>query len=421
MPSYTIKEIKALAPHLKTMGAYVQAPEPKIVGTSNTQIIGSQDAKSLYPTIMVLLNIGYDTLRGRIYESSIVKNIIEQLISIRKMLIDEPQHLESVVQQFEAAIGSISKKYANREEITGKKEFNKFVPDYYGESFRKLLSYQGDTNNIFKPIDDETYYLLKSCLYPLLEAYTWMSSKNKGYSTIIIDHVFYNSKFEEKYQSETFYIMKDINSSKTSLEIINYDEFKKITDNYILNSYGTYFDKHDTNKSFEVDLILSGMSDRSYVKNQFLIIDAITENWFKLSDKQKLYFILDNESLNEEQAVEIINLVGDPDDGVKKWQLKNLKTIIFDTIITEEKLKKKMILMSAQKTSRSNGIKVTLNSGYGIYGMATWNYGNNLIANSITSGGKIYGIKLFQQVASNRLHVENQKIESGFYDETFKP
>ena len=41
--------------------------------------------------------------------------------------------------------------------------------------------------------------------------------------------------------------------------------------------------------------------------------------------------------------------------------------------------------------------------------MSTWVYGNNLIANSITTGGKIYGIKLFQQIASNKLRMEREK------------
>jgi DNA polymerase elongation subunit (family B) len=65
--------------------------------------------------------------------------------------------------------------------------------------------------------------------------------------------------------------------------------------------------------------------------------------------------------------------------------------------------------MTAQKDSESNGVKVTLNSGFGIFARANWNYGNALIANSITNAGKIYGIKLFQQIASNIL-TEEQKL-----------
>jgi hypothetical protein len=42
--------------------------------------------------------------------------------------------------------------------------------------------------------------------------------------------------------------------------------------------------------------------------------------------------------------------------------------------------------------------------------MTTWDYGNALIANSITNAGKIYGIKLFQQIASNILTEEQNNI-----------
>lgn len=49
--------------------------------------------------------------------------------------------------------------------------------------------------------------------------------------------------------------------------------------------------------------------------------------------------------------------------------------------------------------------------------MSTWNYGSSLISNSITNGGKIYGTKLFQNIAVNRLTVENEKINSGYYKE----
>ena len=66
MAVFKIEEVKEYACHLWTMGAYVQKPTPQLVGLKDNEVIGAQDAKSLYPTIMALLNIGYDTLRGRI-------------------------------------------------------------------------------------------------------------------------------------------------------------------------------------------------------------------------------------------------------------------------------------------------------------------------------------------------------------------
>jgi hypothetical protein len=414
MKEYKIKDIKDLAAHLKTMGAYVQQPNPQIVGLSNTQVVGSQDAKSLYPTIMVLLNIGYDTLRGRIYDYAIVGKVLEMFDTIFEMRgTSEQDIIEIGLNNFKSAFRNLARDYTTREKLKNSKaEFIEFTTDFYGECFRKIVNYQGALDDIYTPKTDEQYYLLKSALYPLLEAMTWIHQKNKGYSSIVIDHVFYNDGFNEKYQDKKFVIFNEINSSKTHVKILNLDQFHdQISSKYILNPYGTYFDKHDNNKSFEVDLILKGMSDRGYVKNQMLIIEAIVENWGKLSQAQQIAFVLDGQHLDPTIAEQVVDLVGDSDPGTKAWQLKNLKGIKFDTIVTEEKLNSRLGLAASQRNSKSNGIKVTLNSGYGIYGMATWNYGNNLIANSITSGGKIYGIKLFQQIASNKLRVERDKIK----------
>lgn len=414
---YKVKDIKEFAAHLKTMGAYVQQPNPQIVGLSNTQVVGSQDAKSLYPTIMVLLNIGYDTLKGRIYDHSIVGKTLNMMIKVHTMKNEREDAIEIATNNFKSALRNMAKEYTTREKLKkSKNDFIEFTTEFYGECFRKIVSYQGEFKNLFNPQIDDEYYLLKSAMYPLFETLTWISPKNKGYSTIIIDHVFYNSTFDSKYENKTFVIFDEINSSKTNIKLLNLQEFKEqIATKYILNPYGTYFNKHDDNKSFEVDLILGGMDDRAYVKNQMLIIEAITENWNKLSQIQQSAFVLDNQKLDDKIAEEVIEQVGDSDPGTKAWQLKNLKSIVFETIVNEEKLKSRLDLAASQRNSKSNGIKVTLNSGYGIYGMSTWNYGNNLIANSITSGGKIYGIKLFQQVASNKLKVEKRKIDNNEY------
>jgi len=410
---YLQRDVKELAAHLRTMGAYVQQPNPQITGLSKYQVIGSQDAKSLYPTIMVLLNIGYDTLRGRIYERKIVGKILKMLRHVHSLQKDEDS-IDIALSNFKGAIRNMAKTYHDREKPKPPKEaYVNFSTEFYGECFYKIVTYKGSFDNILNPIDDKSYFMLKSAMYPLFEAMTWMSPHNKGYSKTIVDHVFYNDQFDDNYKDETFIVFEEINSSKTKCKIYNLQEFKdNIASKYILNSYGTYFDKHDDNKSFEVDLILGGMNDRGYVKNQMLIIEAIVENWNKLDQRLQASFILDMEKIDEKIAEEVIELVGDSDPKTKAWQLNNLKSIVFDTQISEDRLKEMLELAAVQRNSKSNGIKVTLNSGYGIYGMPTWVYGNNLIANSITSGGKIYGIKLFQQVASNKLQVERAKIQS---------
>lgn len=412
MKEFKQKDIKEFALHLKTLGAYVQQPRPQVVGLSRTQVVGSQDAKSLYPTIMALLNIGYDTLRGRIYDWKIVGQVFLIMSNISKDKHTNKDVVKFGTENFRGAFNNIMKNYAKR--VKFKESKNKsieFNTAYYTMMFHKIVSYP-NFENILQPKTDEEYYLLKCNLYPLLEALTWASAYNKGYSKTVIDYTFYNSTFESKYKKDQFLYIHNINGSKTSLYVMDYTNFKDyILSNYVLNPYGTYFDTHSNNKSFEVDLILGGMSDRGFVKNQMLILNAITENWNKLNIVQQKAFILDNEHIDETIAREVINLVGDSDEKIKNSQLESLLSIKFETYVTEETIKNRLKLRSSQRDSRSNGIKVTLNSGYGIYGMVTWVYGNNLIANSITTGGKIYGIKLFQQLASNKLKYERSKIK----------
>jgi DNA polymerase elongation subunit (family B) len=176
MSEYKVKEIKEFAAHLSTMGAYVQAPKPQIVGLSKTQAIGSKDAKSLYPTIMVLLNIGYDTLRGRIYESRIVLNAFNMLKKVHAMQDEGEEVMDLALTNFRGALKNLAKGYTEREKMKqSKAEFIKFTVDFYGEAFRKIVNYNRSFENILSPQTDEDYYMLKSCLYPLFEALTWIS------------------------------------------------------------------------------------------------------------------------------------------------------------------------------------------------------------------------------------------------------
>ena len=55
-----------------------------------------------------------------------------------------------------------------------------------------------------------------------------------------------------------------------------------------------------------------------------------------------------------------------------------------------------------------DGEKTSLNTGYGLYAMVNWDWSNSLISNSITNGGKIMGLKLFQQISANILKSERK-------------
>ena len=416
-------DVVLYSPHLMTLGAYVQKPNPQIIGLSNFEAIGSQDAKSLYPTIMVLMNIGYDTLRGRIYDMSIVGNMLNIIRQLQSLPLDRIKERTSSIHDLGEKFALMAKDYANSGNLSSKlakSNFIEYCRIFYKNCIRMLVEYSGDFNDILVPKNNEQYFLLKSCLYPLFETLTWIHKFNKGYSQIAVDWVFYNHEFDTKYKDKKFFVIHNINSVSAQDYELDLENMKNyILKQYIINPYGTYFDQHKHNKSFEVDNILKGMDDRAYEKNQMLIITAIIENWKSVPDELKLTFLNKLGKLEEHEAKAIVDIVGDPDDKIKGYQVKNLLNVRFDYEALDQVLPG-LKLQKTQKNSKSNGIKVTLNSGYGLFGMSTWNYGSSLISNSITNGGKIYGTKLFQNIAVNRLTVENEKINSGYYKEIYK-
>ena len=406
------------SPHLMTLGAYVQQPVPQVVGLSPTEVVGSQDAKSLYPTIMVLMNIGYDTLRGRIYDMAIVGNLLNAIRMLHELPLDRLKERQSSILDLGSKFNMLAKEYAesgNLPSKIAKGTFVEYVDKYYKNIIRQLVEYRGNFQDILQPKDNETYFLLKSCLYPLLETMTWIHKLNKGYSQVAVDWVFYNHTFDDKYKDKKFFVIHNINSVSSQAFILGLDDMKNhILTQYIINPYGTYFDKHCNNLSFEVNKILQGMDDRAYVKNQHLIIGAILENWKMVPDDDKRLFLSKLGELTEEEAKRLTDIVGDADEKARAKQTKSLMNVRFNYDEFDQ-IYKGLELQKVQKKSVENGIKVTLNSGYGLFGMSTWSYGSSLISNSITNGGKVYGTKLFQNIAVNRLTVENEKINSGFY------
>ena len=165
-------DVVLYSPHLMTLGAYVQKPNPQIIGLSNFEVIGSQDAKSLYPTIMVLMNIGYDTLRGRIYDMSIVGNMLNIIRQLQSLPLDRIKERTSSIHDLGEKFALMAKDYANSGNLSSKlakSNFIEYCRIFYKNCIRMLVEYSGDFNDILVPKNNEQYFLLKSCLYPLFE------------------------------------------------------------------------------------------------------------------------------------------------------------------------------------------------------------------------------------------------------------
>ena len=396
---FDVDTIKKYAWHLKVMGAYVQAPVPRIIGLSPYEVLISNDASALYPTSMIYSNIGFDTIRHRFYDGGIIKPFLNLLIQTFEMKKNNPGVIEQAYNGFKNALDQALKDYFTRRTVQNKKEVRLFTTEFYPYLFRKLISYDGDLQDIFKPINDQTYYLLKSYLYPLLETITWLSPQNRGYNQTAVEYVFFYEDFIKKPQN--IYVFKNINSTKTTFEILEFNDGIKLFEKFIINPYGVLFDRHQDNLSFDTKLLKASLDKRRVIKNQMLVLEALNAQWSKIENILIEYFEQGEEYLNEEIANKILDIIQDTESREKR--IKSLTTIRFNFKEKKMNLKDFVSLRISQLNINQLGIKVVLNSLYGIYGLVTWQFASPLIGNSITNAGKIYGTKLFQAVTVDYL------------------
>jgi len=391
--------IKKHAWHLKVMGAYVQAPTPAIVGLDNNSIIASNDAAALYPTSIIYSNIGFDTIRHRVYDAAIVKPIIELIKNVYNIRDKNPTAVKSALDGFTKALDSVLKAHFKVKNVPGKKEAREFTLEFYPMLLKKILMYPGKLQDIFEPKTDQTYYLLKSCLHPLLETVTWLNPQNRGYNQTLVEYVFFNEKFMQT--PREFYMFEEINSTKTQFKIYNFVQGIRILEKYVVNPYGILFDKHKDKLAYDVELLQEALAKRRSVKNQMLVLGSISKHWDKLSRETLGYFYTtDLVHITPEQADQILNEINDTQPRAKRIQA--LTEFKFSR--TDMDIHSYIKLRISQLNIVQLGIKVAANSAYGIFGLITWPFASPLIGNAITNAGKIYGIKLFQAVTVNLLN-----------------
>jgi len=398
--------------HIKVMGAYVQQPIPGVYGLEENELISSKDARALYPTTTIYSNISSETLYGRIYDGFVIQNFVSMIDKIFEMkkTMNNYDIKNMITPNFKRALLMLLKDYSKNHDVKNKKEAELVTSEYYPKLLEKIIDYDGKLEDIYTPIDDKTYYLLRSCFFPLIETITWLSPQNKGFSQIIIDYVFHPDIFEKKYDNQKIYLFTDYNSTKLNFKIIDKDTLTtEYFSRYILNSYGSLFYTHSEKLAFEVELNIKGLDDRSIIKDKMLVLEALIAKFDLISDQFKQLFEGGLNYLTETQANQLLDIIGD--DQPRKARIISLSTIDFEnkSYSTNDDILKYLNIRRDQFFSVQNGIKVSLNSGYGILGMITYEFSDSIAANSITNAGKIYGIKVFQMVSNWVMELYEEK------------
>jgi DNA polymerase elongation subunit (family B) len=428
-----LKLIKSNACYLKVKGAYVQQPTPDVYGLSLYEVITSVDASALYPTIEILFNIGYETLYGRIYDVGIIDNFMNLLLKIEKdykKQIEAGKLKKDVIfnqasSSIKNAINQLLKNFTSKNSVSNKKEFietNLSLAEYFIEKILKYILEKGSLFDLFKPSTDEQYFLLRSKLFPMLEMISWLSEKNKGYNQLIVDYAYSPDIFESKYKNQKFYFFRNVNSTKVNFEILDFNQLKELFQKFLLNPYGTIFYKHKDKLAYTVTQNKEGLARRRVVKNRMLCLEGIVDQFNNIPNEVLIKTFIELSEAAQQQGqniyklspeqLELVYKYVDKKEDTIKWRVSTLKDFEFNTLARLSKddpewniqvLNKFLITRSQQLNNVQLGIKVTLNSGYGILGLMSFQYSNPLLANSITNGGKIVGIKTFQQIAINTI------------------
>ena len=392
--------------HIKVQGAYVQEPIPAIVGLEDNEAASSNDATALYPTSTVFSNISVETLYGKLYDHKSVVNFINLLKKSFALKKEKGLDftLNQVIPSFRAALDKILKIYFQNNSVKNKTEARDFTLEYYPNLLARLIAYYGELEDIFEPTDDETYILLRSYFLPLIETVAWLSPHNKKYSQTMIDYIFFEDVFYNEYADKEFYLIEEYNNVGLKFKILSLDEIEeKYFLRFLLNPYGTLFYTHQEKLAFEVELIIEALKDRRKIKNSMLALDAINSNYNLIAEYFDELFLSEKsdgiEYFSESQIREIFTLIGDTDNIDKR--IESLINVFLEkkTFTTREQIKKYFSNYQDKLDGFQNGIKVTLNSGYGIMAMISFGYSDPNAGNSITTGGKIFGTKMFQAVS----------------------
>jgi len=406
MKKFDADQIRQQSFGIRVRGAYVQQPErSQLVGVDPDIAIFSIDASSLYPNIMILNNISEETLKARVYDW----NIVNKLINLIKQMKDSETTRDEAYEVVFNAFHGQFQDFVKREKPAKQKEVLAFNTEYYTELFCEIIDSKYSFEQISKPIDEKSYFLLKSCLHPLLEAITWTSPFNLKYNNTIVDYTFFPEKFERIYSNKTTYVLNDVYSSKTQLLELSKEQLvESFLSKFLLNPHGVLFDKHKDKLARDIAFLKQTLDSRGVIKNEMIVLDQLSEN-IKQGNESALMLA---EMLMTGQVDDITEELIEKAHITKVMNDKNVKDIHSLTFEKTGDINHSLNLTIFTKNLKQMASKVFANSGFGIKGLSTFTFSSPLLGNAITTAGKIYGIKVCQAAAAQTITNEGRGVAS---------
>jgi len=222
----------------KFEGAYVKDSPGRIYDTDDGLII-DLDATSLYPSMIKLFGISFDTYYGRILDPLTTGKIIDLIDLFLKDRKNEK------IKLLFSSFFDLVIKYISSDRITVL-NMNEAIQNYYyviSYLFGKIINSDAKSiKEILHPTNHYQYILLKKYFIPLINLVDEIHEKNKEYNNFCYSYLLNN-----EIDCKSIYIIEDINLSTIKVNLLLSDDLDRyIRDkNLILTLTGCLFYKQE--------------------------------------------------------------------------------------------------------------------------------------------------------------------------------
>ncbi len=231
---------------------------------------------SLYPSMILQSNIGFDTLKSKII-NPITYNFITFLDNNLGKCDLDPKVNNKIFEIVDTFI---------KEENPSKKR-ELLIMYYYLIS--KLLKVLFDSrltlSQIMNPQNDKANILLSKYLIPFLDIFEEVHPNNKEYNNFAYDYIF--DKHENVIKNyEYLYMIKDIHTPKKYIERLTFNQTIEFIKNYSFSITGCCFSKHEEYLGLFSENLRNLKSMRTIAKNNMFKYPVGSEDYKFYNNKQ---------------------------------------------------------------------------------------------------------------------------------------
>ncbi|MEO5349606.1 MAG: hypothetical protein H7836_08170 [Magnetococcus sp. YQC-3] len=254
-------------------GAYVKDSKSKII---NSGLIMDLDATSLYPSMILTSNIGFDTFVHRI-----IPPLTYNMINFLENNLGKTQ----LDQKISNKLFELVNNYVDKEEGLNKRE--KLVHTYY--TINKLLKSLFDSgfplSKIVNPTIDTHSILLTKYLIPFLDVFNSIHPNRKEYNNFAYDYMF-DSKENLINKYPFLYVIKNVNTPNQTIDKMNLNDTIEFINNYSFTITGCCFIKHEEYQGLFTETLRNLKTMRNEAKHNMFKYPEGTDNYNYFNNKQ---------------------------------------------------------------------------------------------------------------------------------------